>query len=128
LGIYCGKGESRREDEKMRWVKTLFWMLAFFVAIIFSIQNRSEVVLRFVFPWESYEWFVVPTVPLPLFLVILCSIFLGVLIGGVGDIYQRFQLKKTLRKDQKKMEALEREVQSLRGPGPGQPSSLDKEG
>jgi hypothetical protein len=46
----------------------------------------------------------------------------------VGDIYQRFQLKKTLRKNQKKMEALEREVQSLRGPGPGQPSSLNKEG
>ena len=112
----------------MRWVKTLFWMLAFFVAIIFSIQNRSEVVLRFVFPWESYEWFAVPRVPLPLFLVILCSIFLGVLIGGVGDIYQRFQLKKTLRKNQKKMEALEREVQSLRGLGSGQPSSLNKEG
>ena len=112
----------------MRWVKTLFWMLAFFVAIIFSIQNRSEVVLRFVFPWESYEWFVVPRVPLPLFLVILCSIFLGVLIGGVGDIYQRFQLKKALRRNQKKMEALEREVKSLRGLGPDQPSSPNKEG
>jgi uncharacterized integral membrane protein len=111
----------------MRWVKTLLLMLAFFVAIIFSIQNRSEVVLRFGFPWESHQWFEVPRVPLPLFLVILCSIFLGVLIGGVGDIYQRFQLKRTLRKNQKKMEMLEREIQSLRGPGPSQPSSL-KEG
>ena len=111
----------------MSWVKTLLLMLAFFVAIIFSIQNRSEVVLRFSFPWESHQWFEVPRSPLPLFLVILCSIFLGVLIGGVGDIYQRFQLKRTLRKNQKKMEMLEREIQSLRGPGPSQPSSL-KEG
>ncbi len=111
----------------MRLVKALLLMLAFFVAIIFSIQNRSEVVLRLSFPWESHQWFEVPRVPLPLFLVILCSIFLGVLIGGVGDIYQRFQLKRTLRKNQKKMEMLEREIQSLRGPGPSQPSSL-KEG
>lgn len=101
----------------MRWIKTLFWMLAFFIAIIFSIQNRSDVVLRFAFPWEGYEWFIVPGTPLPLFLVVLCAIFLGILIGGVGDLYQRFQLKKKVRKNQRKVEVLEREIQSLRGPG-----------
>ena len=111
----------------MRWVKTLLWMLAFFVAIIFSIQNRSDVVLRFAFPWESHPWFEVPRVPLPVFLVILCSIFLGVLIGGVGDMIQRFQLKRSLRKNQKKMEMLEREIQSLRGPGSSQTSSFKEE-
>jgi uncharacterized integral membrane protein len=112
----------------VRWVKTLLWMLAFFVAILFSIQNRSEVILRFVFPIENYQWFEIPKVPLPLFLVILCSIFLGVLIGGVGDIYRRFQLKKILRQNQKTIERLEREIQSLRGPGLDQPSFLKKEG
>jgi uncharacterized integral membrane protein len=112
----------------VRWVKTLLLILAFFVAIIFSIQNRSEVILRFVFPWESYQWFEIPRIPLPLFLIILCSIFLGVLIGGIGDIYQRFQLKKTLRKNQKTIEGLEREIQSLRGPGLDQTSFLKKEG
>ncbi|PIX26392.1 MAG: hypothetical protein COZ69_00795 [Deltaproteobacteria bacterium CG_4_8_14_3_um_filter_45_9] len=111
----------------MRWVKTLLWMLAFFVAILFSIQNRSEVTLRFVFPTENYQWFEIPKIPLPLFLVILCSIFLGVLIGGVGDIYRRFQLKKTLRQNQKTIKRLEREIQSLRGPGLDQPSFLKKE-
>jgi uncharacterized integral membrane protein len=109
----------------MRWVKALLLLLAIFVVIIFSVQNQSEVVLRFVFPWESLVLFTVPSVPLPLFLVILCSIFLGILIGGVGDLYQRFQLKKTLRKNQKKVEALEREIQSLRPPG--QSSSVDRE-
>lgn len=103
-------------------------MLAFFVAILFSIQNRSEVILRFVFPIENYQWFEIPKVPLPLFLVILCSIFFGVLIGGVGDIYRRFQLKKVLRQNQKTIERLEREIQSLRGPGLDQPSFLKKEG
>ena len=112
----------------MRWVKTLLWMLAFFVAILFSIQNRNEVTLRFVFPIENYQWFEIPKVSLPLFLVILCSIFLGVLIGGVGDLYRRFQLKKILRQNQKTIGRLEREIQSLRGPGLDQPSFLKKEG
>ena len=103
-------------------------MLAFFVAILFSIQNRSEVTLRFVFPTENYQWFEIQKVPLPLFLVILCSIFLGVLIGGVGDLYRRFQLKKIIRQNQKTIERLEREIQSLRGPVLDQPSFLKKEG
>jgi len=111
----------------VRWIKTLLWMLIFFVAILFSIQNRSEVTLRFIFPIENYQWFEIPKVSLPLFLVILCSIFLGVLIGGVGDLYRRFRLKKKLRQNLKTIERLEGEIQSLRGPGLDQPSFLKKE-
>jgi uncharacterized integral membrane protein len=112
----------------MRWVKTVLLLLAIFVVIIFSVQNQSEVMLRFAFPWEGYEWFIVPSVRLPLFLVILCSIFLGILIAGVGDLYQRFQIKKSLRKNQKKVDMLEREIQSLRSIGPGESSSFKREG
>ncbi len=112
----------------MRWVKILLLMIACFVVILFSIQNQSEVILRFIFPTENYGWFEIVTIPLPLFLVILCSIFFGVLIGGVGDIYKRFQLKKILRQNQKTIERLEKEIQSLRGPGLDQPSFLKTEG
>jgi uncharacterized integral membrane protein len=110
------------------WLKTLLLILIVIVLVIFSIQNQSEVTLRFIFPWENYQWFEIPMVPLPLFLVILCSIFLGVLIGGVGDLYKRFQLRKMLRQSQKTIGRLEREVQSLRGPSLGEPSFLKKEG
>jgi uncharacterized integral membrane protein len=110
------------------WVKTLFWIVAILLAIPFFIQNRSEVTLRFVFPWENIRWFGIPEVSLPLFLVVLCSIFLGVLIGGVGDIYRRFQLKKTLRQNQKTIERLEKEIQYLQGPGLDQPSYVKGEG
>jgi uncharacterized integral membrane protein len=104
-------------------------MLIFSVFLVFSIQNQDPVTLRFVLlPMENYQWFEIPKVPLPLFLVILCSIFLGILIGGVGDLYRRFQLKKSLRQNQKTIERLEREIQSLRGPGLDQPSLLKKEG
>lgn len=112
----------------MKWVKTLFWMVVFFLAILFSIQNQDPATLRFVlFPIENYQWFEISKVSLPLFLVILCSIFLGVLIGGIGDIYRRFQLKRNLRQNKKTIERLEREIQSLRGSNLDQPSFLKKD-
>ena len=111
----------------MGWVKTLFWIVAICVTIPFLYQNQSEVTLRFVFPWENIRWFGIPEVSLPLFLVVLCSIVLGILVGGVGDIYRRFQLKKMLRQNQKTIDKLEKEIQSLRGPGLDQPSYLKKE-
>ena len=113
----------------MRWVKTLLWMLVFLICFLFCTQNQDPVTLRFVLlPWENYQWFEIPKIPLPLFLVILCFIFLGILIGGIGDLYRRFQLKRTLRQNLKTIERLEREIQSLRGPGLDQPSFLKKEG
>ena len=113
-------------QKKVKWVKTLFWMMVFIFAILFSIQNKDEVILRFgLYPMRNDLWLEVPRVPL--FLVILCSIFLGVLIGGIGDLYRRFQLKKTLRQNQKTIERLEREIESLRGHGLDQPSFLKKD-
>ncbi len=107
----------------MRWVKTIFWMIIFFLAIHFSIQNREEVTLRYSFlQGQGFE-----LTHIPLFLVILCSIFLGLLIGGIGDFYGRLQLKKGLRRSQKIIERLEREIQSLRGPMVDQPSFLKRE-
>lgn len=87
--------------------------MIFILAVLFSMQNRDEVTLRFGFHpfWDCEKE--VPGVPL--FLAILCSIFLGVLIGGIGDFYRHIQLKRSLRQNQKTIERLEREVESLRG-------------
>lgn len=110
----------------MKWVSTLFWMAIFLLAILFSVQNRVPVTLRFgLYPLEREPWFEIPEVPL--FLVILCGIFLGFLIGGFGDLYKRFQLKRTLRQNQKVIERLEREVDSLRSPAEEKPPLGKKE-
>jgi len=111
----------------VKWVKTLFLILVFFVAVLFAIQNRSDVTLRFVFPVENYRWFEIPQAPVPFFLVIFCSIFLGVFIGVMGDMVKLFQLKRTVRQNQKTIERLEREIQSIRVQGLDQPSFLKKE-
>jgi uncharacterized integral membrane protein len=101
-------------------------MVIFLVAIFFSIQNRDPVTLRFgLYPFQSEPWFEVPEVPL--FLVILCGIFLGLLIGGIGDLYKRFQLKRAIRQNQKVIERLEKEVDSLRNSPLDRPSSAKDE-
>ncbi|MDI6762984.1 MAG: LapA family protein [Thermodesulfobacteriota bacterium] len=104
----------------MKWVKTLLIMIIFILVILFSLQNREEVGLRFgLYPIQDRFW----EVPkLPLFLIILCSVFLGVLIGGIGDLYQRFQLKKSLRQNEKMIERLSTEVETLRSSGIEQPA------
>lgn len=100
-------------------------MIIFILVILFSLQNREEVVLRFgLYPLQDKGW----EVPkLPLFLIILCSVFLGVLVGGMGDLYQRFQLKKSLRQNKKMIERLSREVERLRGADIDQPPSFQKD-
>jgi uncharacterized integral membrane protein len=113
----------------MRWIKTLLAIPILAIVILFCNQNQELVTLRLLLiPVENYHWFEIPRVPLPLFVLVLLSVLLGVLIGVLGDVYQWFWLKKTLRKNQKKVEMLEREIQSLRGPAQGQPSAQNKEG
>jgi uncharacterized integral membrane protein len=109
----------------VKWVKTLCWTVVLIYGVFFSIQNQDPVSLRFgLYPLlYSYHW----EVPgIPLFLIILCSIFLGILIGGISDYYRLFQLKRTLRQNHKTIERLEKEIQSLRNSSLDQTPSLNK--
>jgi len=109
----------------VKWTKTLLTMIIFILVILFSLQNREEVILRFgIYPIQDDVW----ELPrLPLFLIILCSVFVGVLIGGIGDLYQRFKLKKALRQNEKMIQKLSGEIEALRSSGAGQPSFLKKD-
>jgi len=108
------------------WVKIIFMVVILAVCIFFFLQNTEQVSIRFgLSPLNEYQFFEIPRVPL--FLVILCSVVLGVLMGGVGDLYRRFQLGKSLRQKQKTIERLEKEIQSLRGSDHGESYSLKKE-
>ena len=89
-------------------------MIVFFFVVLFaihfSLQNGQEVTLRY--SLLNYHWEIPP---IPLFLIILLSIFVGVLIGGFGDLYRRFQLRRALREKQKTIERLEKQIQTLQG-------------
>jgi len=109
------------------WVKNIFLMIFLIICIFFFLQNTDQVAIRFgLTPLIEYQFFEIPKVPL--FLVILCSVVLGILMGGLGDLYRRFQLRRNLHQKQKTIDRLEKEIQSLRGPDPGESSSLKKEG
>ena len=71
------------------------------------------------YPIRSEQWVAISGVPL--FLPILLSLFIGILIGGLGDLYSRFQLKRNLRQNQKTIERLEQEIHALRQLSLGQP-------
>jgi uncharacterized integral membrane protein len=108
------------------WVKIIFLVVILTVCIFFFLQNTEQVAIRFgLSPFKEYQFFEISKVPL--FLVIVCSIVLGILMGGLGDLYRRFQLGRSLRQKQKTIERLEREIQSLRGPEHGESSPLKKE-
>ncbi len=107
----------------MKWLKTLFLMIVFFFVIHFSLQNRDSVTLRYSI--QSYQWFEFPNIPV--FMIILCSIFLGVLIGGISEMYGRYKLKKSLRQSKITIERLERELNALKLSEIGKPSILKEE-
>jgi uncharacterized integral membrane protein len=97
----------------MRWFKFLLLTILFLAAVLFSMLNMDPVTLRFgLYPVQEQTWLEIPEIPL--FLVILLSILVGILIGGSADFYRHFQLNRTLRQNQKTIERLEKEVQSLR--------------
>lgn len=105
----------------MRWLTTLLWMIVFLFLILFFTQNRDDVTLRFsLYPIQNSQWLEISKIPL--FFIIICSVLLGVLIGVVGDLYSRLQLKKALRQNRHMIEKLEQEIQSLRYPELEKPS------
>ena len=77
-------------------------------------------------PFKDYQFFEIPRIPV--FLVILCSVILGIMIGGLGDLYRRLQLSRSLHQKQKTIDRLEKEIQSLRGADSGESTSSKKEG
>jgi len=127
LWIFFKRGKSRREGKKVGSLKSLFLLVNLIVSIFFCLQNTDPGVIRLgLSPISDYQFFEIPKVPL--FVVILGSVVLGILIGGFGNVYRHFQLERTIRRDQKSIERLQKEIQSLRGPGLDQPSFLKKEG
>jgi lipopolysaccharide assembly protein A len=96
----------------MRWMRNVLWMAVFLFVILFSMQNKDWVTVRFGFsPLLDQQW-VCP--PVPLFLVILCSLLLGILIGWGGGLYRRLQLRRAVGQYQKTIESMEKESQFFR--------------
>lgn len=87
-------------------VKTVFLTLLFILGITFSMQNASWVVLRYYFGLE--------TPPVPVFLLVLFSVLLGIILAGIGFLFDERTLKKALREKERQIASLERELKLFR--------------
>src|SRR3989304_2687443 len=92
-------------------LKTIVVTFLFIVGITFSMENAEPLRLRYYFGLE--------TPPIPLFLLVLFAILLGVLLAGVGFLFDQWSLKRALREKDRAIAALEREIQAFGG-GEGQ--------
>ena len=86
--------------------KTVLLTLLFIVGITFSMENTGWVVLRYYFGLE--------TPPIPIFLLVLFSVLFGVLLAGVGFIFDQRSLKRALREKEEEVATLEEELQPYR--------------
>src|SRR3972149_4212922 len=86
-------------------LKTVFVTLLFILGITFSMENAEPLRLRYYFGLE--------TPPIPLFLLVLFAVLLGVLLAGLGFLFDQWSLKRALREKDRAIASLEREIQAF---------------
>ena len=89
-------------------IKSIFLTLLFIVGITFSMENTEPLVLRYF----GYE-----TPPIRLYLLILLSVFFGVLLAGIGFMIDQRSFKKAVRNKDQEIESLERETRTIQERG-----------
>ena len=91
----------------MKLAKAIFIILLFFFTIVFCLQNVDNVTL--------YYYGLVDNLTAPLFIVVLASVFLGIIIGIIGGGLTTMRLRLQLRRQTKESEELRKELASLKG-------------
>lgn len=90
-------------------VRWLMILVVLFVLIIFGVENMGMVTLRFsVTDLFGYE------AQMPLFFVVVLSVFGGAAIAGLIGLADHVRLHSRIRKQKKSIDRLENEVKSLR--------------
>jgi len=90
----------------VRWLMILAVTL---VLIFFGVANMELVTLRFSFMnLFKYE------PQMPLFVVVVISIFAGAVLAGLIGLVDQIRLHSRIRKQKKSIDSLENEVKSLR--------------
>jgi len=90
----------------LRWL--LIFMVCFFL-VLFGVQNSNLVDLHLslldIFSYDAR---------MPMFLVVVISVFGGAALGGLIGLADQLRLRSQIRKQKKILEKLENEVKSLR--------------
>jgi uncharacterized integral membrane protein len=109
----------------LRFFKYLFLIVVALILVLMAFANR-EIVLLEVIPEALAPWLGIQfAMQLPLFIVVLGSVMVGVLVGFVWEWLREHRYRSEARTQKRQARALEREVQTLKGPdGQGQDDVL----
>jgi uncharacterized integral membrane protein len=97
----------------MKALKAIILVIIFFFALTFCLQNTEEITLKY------YNF--VENLQAPIFIVVLASVFLGLVIGIVGSGLNIFRLRLQLRRVTKEAEALKKELDTAKGEEAAEP-------
>ena len=101
----------------LRAVKYLFLFVVALLLVLMAFANREAVVLEVV-PEELAPWLGVQyAVELPLFAIVLGAVMVGILVGFVWEWLREHRHRAEARTQKRTAKALEREVETLKGPG-----------
>lgn len=90
----------------MSLIRTIFGFILAVLLTVFAILNRQKVEIVFSPVHESYE--------APLYLIALCMLGLGFLIGALTVWLNGGSLRRLKRRQRKTIKALEREIETMK--------------
>ena len=97
----------------MKAIKAIILVIIFFFALTFCLQNTEEITLKY------YNF--VENLAAPIFIVVLASVFLGLVIGIIGSGLTLIRLRLQLRRQTKETEALRKELDAAKGEESAEP-------
>jgi len=96
---YCGGGVLRRFRAFLR----ILAVLAGLLAVVFALSNRDLLRIQFLpLPF---------TVEAPVYLVLMCMFFFGVVFGGVGVWFSSLEARSEARKQMRRVKWLEAKLE-----------------
>jgi len=97
----------------MRYLKVLGLIALFFFSMLFFVQNHEILIQELALELKVFGWHSM-TGAVPFYLVILMSFVTGALLCTLYFFLERIRMAKQCKHYKKEVEALEREVASLR--------------
>lgn len=98
----------------MRYIKVLLLVLVFFVTMMFFVQNHEILGQTVTLKLDFFFNPAMSSIPLPFYFMILGAFVLGAVATFALLVYDRLRLANNLRKANRRIKALEKEVNSLR--------------
>lgn len=102
----------------MRYLKVLGLVALFFFSMLFFVQNNATLVQELALQLKVFGWHY-QTESVPFYLLILLSFVVGALLCTLYFFLERIRLSKHCKQYKKDIDALERELASLR-PSPAE--------